>query len=97
MKKFIDTITKVPSGVNGTFFALLGVAFLVFVVTGLTQAADAGFIAFLVGAGACFFRLYFWRCPHCKSFLGQGFSLPRFCPSCGKELNPEEGPDQKDS
>lgn len=37
-----------------------------------------------VMAGAAIVRIVFYRCPHCRKYLGN--SSGRFCPFCGKEI-----------
>ena len=34
--------------------------------------------------------LRFWRCPHCKAFLGWRRDIPRRCPNCGERLEEEQ-------
>jgi hypothetical protein len=50
---------------------------------------DAGMLLvyalLLYTAVAVVLILKIWRCPHCRSYLGNAFN-PRFCPSCGVRL-----------
>jgi prepilin signal peptidase PulO-like enzyme (type II secretory pathway) len=41
--------------------------------------------ALVIVAGLTLMWLMWWRCPDCRSFLGQVFSIQR-CPACGRPL-----------
>jgi hypothetical protein len=41
--------------------------------------------ALVIVAGLTLMWLIWWRCPRCRSFLGQVFSIQR-CPGCGAPL-----------
>lgn len=44
-----------------------------------------GIVLILLNVIICYF---FYRCPYCRNTLPyRNSSIPKFCPSCGKELN----------
>ena len=72
--------------VNGSFFVFFFLAFFsmpaaLALDSGLLKLASWAWLAF-----TCWFRVHYWRCPHCGKSLDRGFSPPEYCPSCGKKI-----------
>lgn len=50
--------------------------------------AAVGIVILFAGV---FLDFRWYRCPHCGASLGRN-AIPRFCPSCGKPIDPDAKP-----
>jgi rRNA maturation endonuclease Nob1 len=65
--------------------ALIFIIGFLFVGGGALQKNALMGIGIVIMLGAVAFRFAFYRCPHCKRYLGR--SMGSHCPYCGKDLN----------
>lgn len=74
-----------PKKVNVYSLIILAVGTIIAIAGVLSEQMLLSATGMAIMFGDIFFRLIFYRCPHCGKFLDR--SAGDFCPYCGKDVN----------